>query len=93
MSYRRVVCWVKNVGSETVDSEYAATVLAEYNGYYSFWNEACRSEGMEQALLKSELQLGAPATIGGLFNADDRRWLSDIKDTRRAPIDRRHACR
>ncbi len=51
MSYRRVVCWVKNVGSETVDSEYVLTVLYEYNGYISFWNEACRSEDMEQALL------------------------------------------
>jgi len=38
-------------GSEAVDSEYAVTLLAEFTAYRTFWNEACRSEGMEQALL------------------------------------------
>jgi hypothetical protein len=38
-------------GSETVDSEYAATVLAEFTAYRTFWNETCESEGMQQALL------------------------------------------
>jgi hypothetical protein len=49
--YKSALC--EHSSSEAVDNEYVATLLAEYNGYRTFWNETCVSEGMEQALLET----------------------------------------